>query len=121
MSAAEQEAAAALRASAGINQAQQVMTEESRVLLAALLRDEMRIAVAEGIAAAMTDEAAERFWAKGLEVLQRQATERTGRLVLGGLMTLAKRLFWVSVFLAAIYSIGGWTAVKHVWAAISRG
>lgn len=118
---AEEEAAAALRASKAINHGQQALTDESRVLLAALLRDEMRIAVADGIAAAMTDEAAERFWAKGLEVLQRQATERTGRFVLGGLTAMFKKAVWIGLVVLAIWSVGGWTLLKAVWAAINRG
>ena len=115
------EAAAALRASKAINQGQQALTEESRLLLASLLRDEMRDAVREGIAAAMTDENAERFWSKGLEVLQRQATQRTGQFVLGGLTQVAKKLLWVGLFMLAVYSIGGWTLLKSVWAAILKG
>ena len=115
------EAAAALRASKAINQGQQALTDESRVLLAAILREEMRIAVAEGIAAAMTDEAAERFWNKGLEVLQRQAKQRAGGFLLDGLITAGKKLLWIGLFVVVAYSIGGWTLLKAVWAAISKG
>lgn len=113
------ETAAAMRASKVINHEQQVLTEESRKLLAALLRDEMRIAVAEGIAAAMTDDAAERFWAKGLEVLQREASMRTGRFVLGGLTTMFKKLAWIGLFVVAVYSVGGWALLKTIWAAMA--
>jgi hypothetical protein len=115
----EREAAAALRASMGINQAQQALTDESRVLLAALLRDEMRVAVAEGIGAALTDEAAERFWAKGLEVLQRQAKQKAGGFLLAGVIAASKRLMWIGVFLMIAWSVGGWTLLKTVWAAIA--
>lgn len=116
------ETAAALRASMAINQGQQEMVEESRLLLTAMLRTEMRDAVAEGISAALTDEAAERFWAKGLEVLQRQATERTGRFVLSSITSLAKKLLLVGVLVALIYSVGGWSLLKAVWAAaVNKG
>jgi hypothetical protein len=101
------------------------MLHGSRELLTSILRnelrDEVRIGVAEGIAAAMTDEAAERFWAKGLEVLQRQATERTGRFVLGGLTAMLKKLAWAAVLATAIYSVGGWSLVKAMWAATHKG
>lgn len=117
----EEQAAAALRASVAINHGQQILTEESRLLLAAMLRDEMRVAVAEGISAALTDDAAERFWNKGLEVLQRQATERTGRFILGGLAQMLKKVLWVGVLVLAIYSVGGWALLKAVWAAINKG
>lgn len=122
-SAAEKSAAAALRASVAVNQGQQTLTEESRQLLTSFLRgelrDELRIAVAEGISAAMTEDAAERFWNKGFEVLQKQATVRTGRFVLGGLTAVAKKALWVVVFVGLAYSFGGWNLVKTVWAAVA--
>lgn len=119
MTEAEREAAAALRASMVMNASQQALTDESRVLLVALLRDEMKTAVAEGISEALTDEAAERFWAKGLEVMQRQAQERAGRFVLSGLGAMLKRLLWVGVFVLAAYSVGGWTLLKTIWLAVA--
>lgn len=116
MSSAEDTAAAALRASKAINQGQQNLTEESRLLLAAMLRDEMRVAVAEGIASVLTSEA---MWAKVFEVLQKQATERTGRWVLGGLTTMVKKAVWISIFALMVYSIGGWSLLKAVWTAMT--
>jgi hypothetical protein len=122
MSAAEDQARAALKASAAINQGQQVLTEESRQLLTAFirteLRDELRLAVAEGITAAMTDSAAERFWNTGLEVLQRQAKQKAGGFLLEGVATAAKKALWIAVLVGIAYSIGGWTLLKAVWAAI---
>lgn len=119
MTHAEEEARAALRASKNINQVQQALTDESRVLLAGMLRDEMRVAVAEGIAAAMTDENAERFWTKGVEVLRRQAAVQTGQFVLDGVGTLFKKLLWISIFVIAVYSLGGWGALKAAWKAFN--
>lgn len=119
MTTAADEAGAALKASMAINREQQVLTEESRLLLAAMLRDEMRVAVAEGIAAALTDENAERFWSKGLEVLQRQAREQTGRFVLDGITAVVKRALWIGLFVVVAYSMGGWSLVKTVWAAVN--
>lgn len=115
---AEDEAAAALRASKAINQGQQTLSEESRLLLAALLRDEMRVAVAEGIQAVMTNE---QFWEKVFAVLQRQATERTGRFVLGGVTVVMKKALWVGTFALIAYSIGGWSLLKAIWAALTKG
>lgn len=117
----EHQTAAALRASKAINHCQQVLTEESRLLLAAIVRDEMRVAIAEGISAAMTDAAAERFWSKGMEVLQRQAKEKAGDFLVDGVTTAAKRLLWVGVFALVVYSVGGWTLVKSVWSAVVKG
>jgi hypothetical protein len=115
------QAAAALRASVAINHGQQVLTEESRLLLADLLEDRMRVAVAEGISAAMTDDAAERFWSKGMEVMRRQAAERTGRFVLSSLTEIAKKALVIGVICLFVYSIGGWSLVKTVWAAVNKG
>lgn len=119
MTAAEQEAAAALRASMTINHGQQLLTEESRLLLAALLREEMREAVREGIADAMTEEAAERFWRAGLDVLQRRAQEKAGRFLLDGFLAAGKKLLWIGVIVLAAYSLGGWTLLKTIWTAIT--
>lgn len=118
MSTAEDQAAAALRASKAINEGQQALTHESRLLLASMLRDEMRVAVAEGIEAVMTNE---KVWAKVFVVLQEQATERTGRFVLGGLTAVFKKALWVGTFALIAYSIGGWALVKAVWAALTKG
>lgn len=117
----EEKAGAALRASKAINQGQQVLTEESRVLLAAMLRDEMRLAVAEGIAAAFTEETAELFWNKGFEVLQQRAKQKAGGFLLEGLTAAAKKLLWIAVFVGIAYSVGGWALMKAVWAALTKG
>jgi hypothetical protein len=121
----EEQAAAALRASKPMHQGQQALAEESRVLLTSFiraeLRDELRMAVADGITAAMTDEAAERFWSKGLEVLQRQAKQKAGGFLLDGLAAAAKKLLWVAVFVVIAYSVGGWALMKAVWAALTKG
>ena len=113
------EASAALRASMAINAGQQALTDESRILLAALMREEMKGAVAECIAAALTDEAAERFWAKGIEVLQRQAKAKAGTFLLDGAVAGMKRLMWIAVIVLAAWSVGGWTLLKAVWAAMA--
>jgi hypothetical protein len=113
------QAAAALRASVAINHGQQVLTEESRLLLADLLEERVRIGVAEGISAAMTEQAAEMFWSKGLEVMQRQAKAKAGGFLLEGALAAGKKALWIGAFLLLVYGIGGWTLLKTVWAAIA--
>lgn len=108
---AETTARDALRASVHTNQQQQALTEESRLLLADMLENRMRIAVAEGIAESMTDENAARFCRAVLSEAQKMASEKTGQMVGGAVMALVKRglLF---VFLGSIvYAIGGWSAL----------
>lgn len=86
------------------------------------LRSEMREAVSEGIKAAMTQDAAKAFWGVGLELLQQQATVRAGRFVLDGAWAVLRKLLWVCILLAAIYSVGGWAFVTTVWKALfARG
>jgi hypothetical protein len=116
MSTAEQ-AAAALRDSVERNRVQQEMVDESRVLLADLLEDRMRIAVAEGIEAVLTSEV---MWNKVFAVLQQQATRRTGQFVLGGLTAVFKKFLWIGAFALIAYGIGGWTLLKAVWAALTK-
>lgn len=105
----------ALRESVETNRAQQALTDESRVLLTALIREEMRnemrLAVTEGIAAAMTEEAAEAFWRTGLSVLQRQATQHTGQIVGGAVLALLKRGALFLLLGGIVYAIGGWSAL----------
>jgi hypothetical protein len=114
----QDEAAAALRASKAINQHQQHLTEESRVLLAAILRTEMRDAVSKGIENVMTDE---RFWERVFAVLQKQATERTGRFVWAGVTLVFKKAMLIGLFALMAYSIGGWTLLKAIWAGMTKG
>lgn len=115
---APEDVRAALAASVAENR-EQVLTEESRQLLADIVREQMRLAVAEGMAAAMTDEAAERFWKTGLEVLQRQAQERAGQFLLDGLMAALRKALWVGGLLLVAYSLGGWSLLKAIWAALT--
>jgi hypothetical protein len=81
------------------------------------LEQKMRTAVSDGIKTAMTDEAAEKFWSTGLAVLQRQATQKTGQLVGGAVLGLAKKAMLFMVLGALVYSIGGWTALAALWKA----
>lgn len=118
MSAGEEAARRGLGKSVDDNRMQMAMTDESRVLLAGMLREEMRVAVAKGIESALTSEA---MWTKVFVVLQKQATERTGRFVLGGLTIVVRKAMWVGAFALIAYSVGGWTLVKAAWAALNKG
>ncbi len=108
---AEDAAKAALQASMGINAAQVTMTEESRRMLAAMLREEMRVAVAEGIAAAMTDEAARKFalifFGVAKTELRTQTKSTLGDWLLTGLGMLAGKIGWWLLFVAAVWWVGG--------------
>lgn len=68
-------------------------------------------AVREGIEESMTDENAERFWAAGVRVLQKNATESAGRVVIGGIKGVASRLFLFVLLGGLVYAIGGWGAL----------
>lgn len=81
----------------------------------AWLEAKMAAAVREGIKGAMTEETAVAFWAAGLTVLQKQATQHAGRFVLGGLWGMARK---ASLFLALggiVYAIGGWAALATLF------
>lgn len=117
MNTAEDQAAAALKASMAINQGQQHLTDESRVLLAGILRTEMKAAVADGITAALTDENARRFFAMFLEVAQEQAAKQAGLLVWGGV----KRVLMAGALAALVWMVAGPTAAKLVLAAFNKG
>jgi hypothetical protein len=125
MTAGEEAARSALAESVERNRADVQLAHETVEVVRGVLRQEMRDAVAEGIAMAMTDENAERFWVKGFEVAQQQAKKRlrdgAGDLVLGGLRGLFKWGSMVVIALAFAYYVGGWSLVKTVWAAFNKG
>lgn len=104
------------KASMADNREQVAMTEESRTLLTGMLRNEMRAAVADGIADAMTDENAERFWKKGFEIAQEEAANRAGLLVLGGI----KRALGIAAVVLAVWMLAGAPAAKAIWVALTK-
>jgi hypothetical protein len=117
-----EEAAAALRESVDRNAQQQALTEETRVLLQSWVRneigDEMRLAVAEGIRAAMTPQAAREFWSVGLDVLQEQAKNAAGGWVLSGVSGLLKKAGLFMLLGGLVYWIGGWSALAKLGAVL---
>jgi hypothetical protein len=113
---------ARLRASVAENRQQMVMTEESRLLLAALMRDEMRLAVSEGIQEAfdraLTEENARRVFQIGMDVMQEQAARSAGRMLWSGVKGLLRMAFWPFFLLLAAFLIGGPGLFKTIWAAL---
>jgi negative regulator of sigma E activity len=100
MTTGDQAARASLRESFEENSEQMRLAHESRELLVSFmraeLRDELRIAFAEGLQAALTSED---MWAKVFAVLQKQAAERTGRFFFDGFIAV----------LTKVASRSGWT------------
>jgi hypothetical protein len=80
-----------------------------------LIRSEVRAAMQQGIDQAMTAERARAFWAIGLEMLQQQARISAGRFVIDGIWTMLKKIFWIAIFLAAVYALGGWSLMVSIW------
>lgn len=75
------------------------------------LEDRIASAVGTGIKSAMTEDTAAAFWAAGLSVLQRQATNHAGRFVLGGLWGLVRKASLFLMLGGIVYALGGWAAL----------
>ncbi|MBV7454311.1 hypothetical protein KW843_07500 [Acidovorax sp. sif1233] len=71
-------------------------------------------AVAEGIKSAVTEDMAARVIAAGLTALQRQATEHAGRVVMGGIVGLARKGALFMLLGGLFYAIGGWSALAKL-------
>jgi hypothetical protein len=82
------------------------------------LKTAMKQSVAEGFEEAMTVEAAERFWAVGISMLQAHTKNKAGDMVLSGIGKMARIGFWSGLGLLGVYMIGGWPLVVKVWKAI---
>lgn len=81
----------------------------------AFMEQRMAAAVEAGIKGAITEETAAAFWSAGLRVLQKQASEHTGRFVIGGLWGLARKAGTFLALGGIVYAIGGWTALAKLW------
>ena len=75
------------------------------------ISERVSTAVREGIKGAMTEENAAAFWAAGLAVLQKQATQHAGRFVLGGLWGMARKASLFFMLGGIVYALGGWAAL----------
>lgn len=109
----EEAAARSLRESVENDREQVALVGGSRLLL----RSDIRDAVREGISDALTDDNAHRFWNTGLEVLQQQAANRAGLLVLSGL----KKVLGIAAIVLAVYLLAGGPAAKAVLGAFTKG
>lgn len=107
----EQKARESLRKSVEDNAQQMAITQESRELLAAVLRDDMRIAVAEGISAAMTDANAQKFVRSMLREAQQMAAEKSVAVAGGALKALFMRALTFLFLGLIVYGLGGWSAL----------
>lgn len=100
------------------NQVEEVRLREETL---AHLKEVMRDAVREGMRDLVTEEAIEAFWAGGLAMLQKQAAQRTGKFVLGGLAGLAQKAAVFLVLGGALYAWGGWAALAKFIKLFSAG
>lgn len=71
-------------------------------------------AVSEGIRSAVTEEMAAKVMAAAITALQRQATERAGRAVMGGLLGLASKGTVFLLLGGLVYAVGGWSALAKL-------
>ena len=86
------------------------------------IREAMQSAVRTGIREALTDkEVLALFWASAFEAAQARATRGTGQFVLSGIRGAASKVFWLAILGAIAFQVGGWAAVKSMWAAIGTG
>lgn len=90
------------------------MTEGSRLVLQAMLRDELPTAIKAGISAALTPEAAGRFADALIDAMQARATQKMDRAA-GGLVRMAfKKLAFFVIAGLIVYGAGGWGALIAV-------
>lgn len=84
----------------------------------AFLEERMAAAVKSGIESAMTEETAQAFWGAGIRVLQKSASEHTGRFVIGSVGVLARKALLFLVLGSIVYNVGGWTGLAKLWHSI---
>lgn len=101
------------------------MTQPQEVRLTdetiAFMKTEIASAVKVGIKEAINEEAAREFWGTGFKVLQEQATNHAGRVVLGGLLGFVRKGL---LFLAVgymVYTVGGWSALAKFVSVVKGG
>lgn len=82
----------------------------------------MREAVASGIREVLSDkEIVADFWSGAFEQLQESAQRHTGRILLGSLGAVAKRVGLFVTLGLIVYAIGGWSAIVKLWHALTSG
>lgn len=86
------------------------LTTRHQQQAAALMNMERRIPelMAQGIVSAVGNPAT---WQAGRDAMKRHARDAAGGWILGSLRFLVDKVIWAGVALAAVYIIGGWSAV----------
>lgn len=107
----ERAAKQALGGSVEENRHQVSMTEESRVLLAATLRQEMGDAFARGLKEAMTSDNARHFMRAMLTEAQVIAREKSDQFAGSIVRAGARKLLLFVVLGSVVYAFGGWSAL----------
>lgn len=87
----------------------------------AYLEQRIAAAVGAGLKSAMTEDTAAAFWAAGLSVLQKQATQHAGRFVLGGLLGVVRKLGLFLTLGGIVYALGGWSALAALFKVLFQG
>lgn len=82
------------------------------------LEQKIAQAVRDGIAGAITEDTAAKFWGAGLAVVQKQAAAQTGKLVLSGLSGLLSKGFLFLLVGGLVYAVGGWSALAGLFKAL---
>lgn len=90
------------------------LTQETIDYMTELVQQAVRQAVSEGIKGAITEDTAARFWSAGMQALQRQATHRAGRMVLGGLAGMLSRGAMFLLLGGIVYAVGGWALLAKL-------
>ena len=90
-----------------------------------MTEDKMRAAISEavsdGIRDVMTDpEALGRFWDAAFEQIQSRAQIHTGRFLLSGLSTIARRAMMFLALGLLVYALGGWSALVKLWQVLNN-
>jgi len=93
------------------------LKEETLQHMQALMRD----AVRQGMQDLVTEKTIEQFWAGGLTMLQKQATQHAGRFVLSGLWGLLSKASLFLMLGGVVYALGGWTALAALFKAVFYG
>jgi len=78
-------------------------------------------AVRDGIKGAMNEETAAAFWSAGLALLEKQAAQRAGQIVIGGLWGLMQRIMLFLMLGGLVYSVGGWSALYTLFKTVFGG
>lgn len=82
------------------------------------LEQKIAQAVRDGIAGAITEDTAAKFWGAGLAVFQKQAAAQTGKFVLSGLSGLLSKGFLFLLVGGLVYAVGGWSALAGLFKAL---